>query len=63
MEELTMNTIHNQESIIKAMDQLFSDLISAWAEGNVTDDYKSSVCEELRKAYAVAVKNYPGNKR
>ena len=58
-----MNTIHNQESIIKAMDQLFSDLISAWAEGNVTDEYKSSVGEALKKAYNESVRNYPGNKR
>ena len=57
-----MNTIHNQESIIKAMDQLFSDLISAQAEGNITDEYKSAVGEALAKAYNVAV-NYPGNKR
>lgn len=56
-------TPHNQESIIKAINQLFADLTSAWAEGNVTDDYMSSVGEALSLALQEATKNYPGNKR
>ena len=52
-----------QESIIKSINQIFADLISAWAEGNVTDDYMSSVGEALKTAYKEAVKNYPANKR
>ncbi len=52
-----------QETIIKELDKIFSDLLSAWAEGNVTDDYKSSVGEALSLAYREATKNYPGNKR
>ena len=54
---------HTQDTIIEAINVAFADLLSAWAEGNVTDDYKSSVCEALSKAYAEAVRNYPGNKR
>ena len=58
-----MNETHNQESIIKAMDKLFADLLSAWSEGNVTDEYKSAVGEAISLAYKAATKNYPGNKR
>ena len=58
-----MNTIHNQETIVKSIKQLFADLLSAQSEGNITDEYKSSVGEALSLAYKAATKNYPGNKR
>ena len=54
---------HNQETIIRSINQIFADLLSAQTEGNITDEYKDSVSEALRKAYNEAIKNYPGNKR
>ena len=54
---------HTQETIIKSINAAFADILSAWSEGNVTDDYKEAVSEALRKAYNESVKNYPGNKR
>ena len=52
-----------QENIIHKLDSLFADLTSAWAQGNVCDEYRQAVSEALSKAYAEAVRNYQCNKR
>ena len=54
---------YSQKDVIDMINKALADLTSAWAEGNVTEEYRDKVGEALSKAHAEAVRFTPGNKR
>ena len=51
-----------QTDIIQGIDKVFANITTAWAQGNITDEYREAVSEALNKAYKEAIKNVKGNK-